>query len=226
MGTIDILFSIAALLISASYLFRDILFLRLVTLGGCLVYALAGFINGYTAPGMKALIFFSLVNFFINFYQIIILIIERIPIVLPNEIKDIYKSCFSMMTPTQFMKLYKLAKTHEAHKGEKLAVQHEPIPNLLIIKDGIAKVIKDRHTISSLEGGFFVGEMSFLSEGTANATVEVSSDKLTYIVWNKKKLSVLQNKNVELYNLLKKAISINLIKKIDIHSEQQKRQAL
>jgi signal-transduction protein with cAMP-binding, CBS, and nucleotidyltransferase domain len=172
-------------------------------------------VAGMSAQGMKAVIIFSCLNILINGYQSITLILERVPITLPEEIKDIYNQCFRMMTTSEFGKLYGWASLKRAVKGEHLATQDEQIPDLILIREGSASITKDGRVVSTLGSGFFIGEMSFLTGGLANATVEAVSDDLSYIIWRKDALNELQNSNLQLYIKLKQAIAINMIRKMD-----------
>lgn len=212
---VDIIFSLAAILITLSYIFRDILLLRIIAIVGAFTYVIGGLIAGFDTPGMKALIFFSLVNLLVNLYQSVLLIIERLPVLLPAELKNIYRQCFSMMTTREFAQLYKWAKIQTTQSGEVLIRQDEPVSDIIIIQKGQVDIAKENKIITKLGPNFFIGEFSFLTHEKAKATVAVSSPELTYLIWRHDDLHRLESANTQLYIKLKKAIAINMIKKID-----------
>jgi hypothetical protein len=211
----DILFAIAAIVVTISFMFRDLLLLRILSMVAAILYIIGAAMAGFSAQGMKPVIIFSCLNLLINGFQSITLILERVPITLPEEIKDTYSQCFRMMTTSEFGKLYGWASLKHAVKGEHLTTQNEQIPDLILIRQGLASIMKDGRVVSTLGSGFFIGEMSFLTGGLANATVEAVSDDLSCIIWHKDALSKLQDSNLQLYIKLKQAIAINMIRKMD-----------
>lgn len=215
LGLVDIIFLIAASLISISYFFTDILLLRLLSIIGAVGYIIGGFLAGIQQPGMTTIIVFSLINSSINLIQSIRIIFDRIPILLPNELKDIYTKVFDKMTPNEFLKIYRLCKTKTAQRGEHITIQNEPVKSLILLKDGLADIIENGYLITSLDSGFFVGEMSFFTGHMANATVTIESDTVNYLVWARDKLDKLKIREPQLYEKLEHAISVNLIKKIE-----------
>lgn len=74
---VNIIFSLAALFIFFSYLFKDILWLRVVSVLGATIYIAGAFVAGLGLPGMFATLLWSLVNASVNVYHIIHIILER-----------------------------------------------------------------------------------------------------------------------------------------------------
>lgn len=212
---IDLIFFIAEILFIVSYLYRDMLYLRLISASGSVLYIVAASIAGFKQPGMTTLIVFAILGFLINGYQICQIIISRWPVLLPEDLKEIYSNTFAIMTPNEFFKIYKKANIKKYIKGGILAIQNRPIPELIMLKSGTVKIIKNDVVITELSSGYFIGEMSFLTGEMATATVEVSSDELECVVWEKTKLASLERQNEELYKKVKQAIALNLVKKLD-----------
>lgn len=212
---VDLIILIGEIIFLISYLFKDILYLRIITLGGLLSYIIAGLVAGFHVPGMTPLIIFTALGFLINIYQIALIIISRQPILLPDEIKDLYTNNFKIMTPKEFYKFYKMADVKKYTQKEVLATQNQPISNLLLLKDGTVDIIKNNTFVTHLSAGFFIGEMSFLTGEMATATVEVASPEIECIIWEKTKLAKLQHKEPELYEKVRQVIALNLVKKLD-----------
>jgi hypothetical protein len=211
----NLIFLISAIIITSSYLFIDILYLRIVSMIGAFGYILGGLLAGYRAEGMMVIILFSVFNIFINIVQIIKMILNKKPIFLSNELKNIYMSNFSTMTPKEFLAIYKMAISNIAYSGEYLAQINQPINEVILIVQGSVDVMKNDQVVVQLDTGFFVGEMSFITGGVASATVKVSENSVVkYIFWNKALLLQLEKSNPILYSKIKDVISRNLIKKL------------
>lgn len=211
----NIILGISEILFIISYLFADILLLRVVTVFGLFGYILGALVAGYESEGMLALLVFNILAIIINFVQIYRLIIQRIPVLLPHELKDLYSKVFFMMSPNDFYKIYHYGNVKFFNKGDELAQQGKPINELLLIKNGLVNVEKNNISVAEVDAGFFIGEISFLVNNPANATVQVISPTLESLCWDKKSLEKLQKSHPELYQKLKEAIAINLIKKLD-----------
>ena len=119
------------------------------------------------------------------------------------------------MTPNEFYQIYQFSRIKTYSKDQTLTIQDMPISHLLIIKTGHADVIKNNEVCAQLGPNLFVGEMSFLTGGNANATVMTTTNKIECICWDKSEINKLEKFDADLYVKLKQAIAINLIKKID-----------
>lgn len=215
----DLLFAIGSILTAVSYTLSDFFLLRILLIAGSLFFIMGAFLAGYEQAGMKITIITSVVYICINGVQLIRLILDRVPVFLPNELKSIYYALFHELKPNEFLKLYKLGTINTVKQNEYLTVQNEPVKNLLAIIDGCVDIFTDNQLIAQLEGGFFIGEISFLSQEMATATVIANSD-VNYIIWNKNVLNELKGKDVDLYNKLTNVIALNLIKKLEVQSKK------
>lgn len=212
---VNLIFVLSAILNIIAFIFTDMLILRVITIIAMLGYVTGGLIAGILEPGMKALIFFSLIAVIVNISQIFRIIVDRIPILLPEHIRAIYRESFYILTTREFYKLYKLAHHKNYKSGAQIATQDQIIPELCMIERGLVNIYKDKTLITNMGPGYFIGEMSFLQGGLANATVE-AADSVDCIIWSKTDLKKLQTKNPVLSDKLKEIIAINLIKKNDL----------
>jgi len=175
---------------------------------------IGGFLVGFQEPGMTPLICFSAISFLINGFQTIKLVLNKRAISLPDDMKELYLTNFKMMTTQAFLKFYKMSFSETLKKNDQLTIQNQPVENLMLIKSGHVKVIKDEQCVTTMGANFFIGEMSFLSGELATATVVVESDQVEIIGWKKNKLHQLKKDDFDLFDELETAIANNLIKKI------------
>lgn len=210
---VDILITLAEILIIISLMFRDILYLRILTSAGLVIYIIAALWAGLDVVGMKALLILNMLALFINSYQIINLLLSRAPVFLPEKLKQIYKENFYMLTPTDFLKIYNISKPVTTKKDEILSVQGKDIDYLYLITSGSVTVEIDSKVVKQIGKHFYIGEMSLLTDSAATATV-VANTAVELIAWDKKELRKLELDDLELYTKLYQSISHNLIRKI------------
>lgn len=215
---VDLFISLAEILVITSFLFRDILYLRIITTFGLAAYTVAGLVAGYNAPGMKALIFFNVAGIIINFYQIYRIIHQRFSISLPSELKEIYNTNFSMLTPQAFLKFYNLASVKLLPKDSYITTEGGNIMELLLIKKGLVDVMVNEELLVSLGPNYYIGEMGFLTNKQSTATIIVKED-VEAIAWEKSALDKLENTDSNLHTTLYRSIAENLIRKIHLHRE-------
>ena len=215
----DLLFAIGSILTALSYTLTDFFLLRLLLIFASLFFIVGAFVAGYDQAGMKETILASVVYISINTVQLIRLILERVPVFFPNDLKSIYYALFKALKPNEFLKLYKSGAINTIKKGEYLTVQNEPVSGLFAIVDGCVDIIRDKQGIAQLGEGFFIGEMSFLSQEMATATA-MANGEVNYIIWSKSALNELKRKDIDLYNKLTNVGALNLIKKLDVQSQK------
>jgi hypothetical protein len=215
----DIIFSICGIVLLFAYLSENILTLRLLNIVGLLGYVVGACIAGHEIVGMKSLIFFSIVNILINIYQSAILILERVPIFLPENVKQIYTNNFAMMSTAEFNKIYKCARIKKYRMYDVLSVQGMPINELIIIVHGNVHVAKDDLRVATRSSGDFIGELSFILGGHATASVEIADEQTECIVWKREELIKKLHDQPQLYLKFKQAIALNLVKKLNAAHE-------
>ena len=212
---VNIFFFMASVLITLSYVFYDILLLRLTSILGSIGFLIGALIAGHDKPGMISIICFNIINILVNGFQFTKILLERKPILLPDNLKDMYYQNFYMMKPADFLKLYKLSSEYTIQKGELLLTQGQHSKHLILIRQGAASVNKNGVLVATLEAGAFVGEMSFLTGGLASASITVESDGLPYIAWDKEQLQNLKQNDV-----IQQALALDLIKKINLQEQE------
>lgn len=215
MTTTDLLFSAGALSTIASFMMLNVLYLRSLIILGSAFYITGALIAGLQNAGMKSTIIFSILYASINLVQIVIIFLNKSPVFIPDEVKEVFFKVFYTMTPRQFLKLYKLSTIKSIKKNECLTIQNKPVENLMVILEGSVNVLKENKVITKIGPGFFIGEMSFLSNEMATATV-IADSQVKYMEWNRKILLRLEHKDPTLAKDLKHIVALNLIKKLEV----------
>jgi hypothetical protein len=201
---------IANVLYLLSYLVKDILWLRVLTVvGGLTIVAYYVFMP----HPVWAAIAWNAVFLVINAWQIRLLILERRPVQLDPDSLTLYKLAFRSLTPREFVKVLKLARWSEAAPGEKIVARGEPLERIMVIASGRVRVEPPTGTGIDLRPGCFVGEMSFMTGERPTADV-VAVDKTRLVSWPQEELRKLLESAVDLRAAVQGVIGADLVAKL------------
>jgi len=206
-------YSIAALFSLSAYLLSNMLWLRIFLVLAAIVYIFSGMRLGITS-----MVGWNSAYLAINLYYVVVLILDKSTIALPEETKEIYHQYFSSMSTREFKRLISINK-FQIIKGEKLIGEGEVTDKLFILLDGEVDVVKSGKTIAKLNAGDFVGEMSFMSNNTASADV-IATKEVKYAYWSHKDLDKLSKKNQKIYNKFISVISCDLVRKLNVKNTE------
>ena len=202
---------LASVLTMVAYLLKDILWLRLLTILSCF----AGMAFNYFVPAtpLWTVIYWNILFAIINIVQIAIIIKERAGVHFSEEEKELHETLFKNFAPFEFMKLMRVGQWREAQPGEVLAVDQKPLDAVMLIYNGLAGVEKDGKEVAKLKDGNFIGEVSFITEGVATATVRALMPT-RYIAWPKGAVKALLNRNPSMRFAMQAMLSTDLSKKL------------
>ena len=156
--------------------------------------------------------FWTSVFVLVNSYNIVKIILERRPKLIPDEIRDLYDGIFKSLTTREFLYFWNMG-TIKSVTDDYLIHSGEHQDNLLLVLSGSANVQVNGEIIASLDRGAFIAEISFLSGEPASADVYVN-EELIFISWRSGRLKNMQNENPEFWMKLQHALSEDLIKKV------------
>jgi len=200
-------------LIAFSFLVKDILWLRVVSI----LASLFSVFYNYTIPAdpMWLAINWNIVFILVNLYHVAVIVYEKRPIKMAPKDKELYETLFSEMTPVEFLKITKIAEWRPFVSGEKIIRHGTPVTDLILIYNGTVDVVVDNKWVAELKDGQFVGEMSFLTGKPATATCIVKHD-CECLVWKQPEFKELLKRNPSLYftiqSVLSAQVSNNLVK--------------
>ena len=156
--------------------------------------------------------FWTAVFVIVNTYNIIKIIIDRRPKIIPDEIRDLYEGIFSNLTTREFLYFWNMGRIRSV-TDEFLINSGEKQNNLLLVLSGTANVEVNGKPIASLDRGAFIAEISFLTGEPASADVHATSE-LIFIAWRSERLKNMQQENPSFWMKLQHALSEDLIKKV------------
>lgn len=204
----DLIGHLAFGLIAFSFLVKDILWLRLVSI----LASAFGMAYNYFIPANPMWIAIGWNGVFIalNLYHIAVLIYEKRPIKMAPKDKELYETMFRGLSPVEYLKISKVAEWQKFSKGERMIRQGTLVSDLILIYNGQVEVEVENKVVAELRDGQFVGEMSFLTGKPATATCKVSRDS-ECLVWKQQEFKDLLKRNPSLYYTMQSLLSNQLI---------------
>ena len=195
-------------LIAFSFLVKDILWLRIVSI---LASAFSIFYN-WVIPvePMWIAIHWNLVFIVLNFYHISVIIYEKRPVHMNPKDKELYETLFKDLSPVEYLKISKIANWKKFKSGQKIIKQGLPVKDLVLIYNGTVDVAVDKGKVAELRDGQFVGEMSFLTEKPATATC-ITKHTTECLVWKQDEFKELLKRNPSLYYSIQSLLSNQLV---------------
>jgi len=199
-------------LIAFSFLVKDILYLRLVSILASLFSVFYNWV--IPVEPMWIPIGWNFVFVALNLYHVAIIIYEKRPVHMSAKEKELYETMFRSLTPVEFLKITKVAEWKQFKSPLPIITQGKPVNDLILIYNGSVDVMVNGNKVAELKDGQFVGEMSFLTEKPATATCRVNH-VTECLVWPQHDFKDLLKRNPSLYftiqSLLSEQVSNNLV---------------
>jgi len=199
-------------LIAFSFLVKDILYLRILSILASLFSVLYNFY--IPIEPMWLPIGWNIIFVIVNIYHISVIIYEKRPVDMTDKEKELYETMFKGLTPVEFLKITKVAEWKKFNTPLPIITQGKPVKDLILIYNGAVDVLVNDTKVAELKDGQFVGEMSFLTEKPATATCKVEHNA-ECLVWPQQDFKDLLKRNPSLYftiqSLLSEQVSNNLV---------------
>jgi CRP-like cAMP-binding protein len=112
----------------------------------------------------------------INLYQIYRLMKDRLSLRLPEPDRELLRSVLSGLDDSQIAHLLVAGEFCDIADGTTLATENQPLERIFFICAGRVSVTITGRQVAHLERGNFVGEVAFLTERPATATVIAEGD--------------------------------------------------
>ena len=199
-------------LIAVSYWLTDIFWLRLVAVVGLAFEILYFWLSG---GDLRTGIGWGLIFILINLYQIYRLVKDRLSLRLPEADRELLRSVFTGLDDAQIAQLLAAGEFCEVADGMALAEEDQALNRLFFICAGRVKVTIADRQVSHLERGTFVGEVAFLTERPATATV-IAEGAVRALVFERGKLNQFFQKEAEVAGLIYQLLGRDLAYKIKV----------
>lgn len=199
-------------LIAVSYWMTNIFWLRLVAVIGLSLEIVYFLLSG---GDLRTGIGWDIVFIAINFYQIHRLVTDRLSLRLPVDDRELLRGVLSGLDDAQIARLLAASTFTDIPAGTVLAQENQDLEQLFFICSGRVKVSIGGREVSQLEAGNFVGEVAFLTERPASATVK-SESVVRALVFDRDKLNQVFRRESDVAGLIYQLLGRELAHKIKI----------
>ena len=205
------LIHVANVLYLISYLVRDILWLRILTVVAILT--LMPYYFACSDTPLWAAIAWQGVFGLVNLVQIALLVKERWPRKLEDAERELYEEVFNDLTPGEYVKLLSEGTWTQPTQGETLVADGSVVENMMVLTGGDMEVRKGDKVLAKLSDGQFIGEMSFISGNKAGADV-VAGNNAKLMSWKQSDLKRLIEKNPGLGPKIQGVLGRDVVRKL------------
>lgn len=200
------------ILIAISYWLTDIFWLRVMAVVGLSLEILYFLMSG---GDLRTGIGWDLVFILINLYQLFRLLQDRLSLRLPEKDRELLRRVFIGLDDAQIARLLGAGALCDLPAGTRLAEENEALERLYFLCAGRVGVTIGERAVSQLEAGNFVGEVAFLTERPATATVIAETDVRT-LAFERDKLKRFFQNETEVAGLIYQLIGRELAHKIKL----------
>lgn len=200
---------IGALLYLVCFLFRDQMLLRTFAILGDLAY-IAYYFVASDVPLWSAILYSS-VYVLVNAAMILLILKDRRHTNLSDNDLKLYQA-FGGMSPGDFRRLTSIGEWHSPQQLQTLTEEGKPMDQLCYVLEGDIEISKAGRDIP-VDGGLFIGEIAFLKQVPASATVTAKPGSL-YIAWKQSDLRKAFTRHDSLKNSLLHLLSSDMAGKV------------
>ncbi|MFO7476955.1 MAG: cyclic nucleotide-binding domain-containing protein [Methyloceanibacter sp.] len=200
------------ILIAVSYWMTNIFWLRVVAVIGLSLEIVYFLLSG---GDLRAGIGWDVVFIAINLYQIHRLVKDRLSLRLPEDDRELLRGVLVGLDDAQIARLLAASTFTDIPAGTVLVQENQELEQLFFICSGRVKVSIGGREVSHLEAGNFVGEVAFLTERPASATV-TSESVVRALAFDRGKLNQVFRRDTDVAGLIYQLLGRELAHKIKI----------
>ena len=156
------------ILIAVSYWLTDIFWLRVVAVVGLSLEIVYFLMSG---GDLRTGIGWDLVFILINLYHLYRLVQDRLRLRLPEKGRELLRKALTGLDDAKIARLLGAGALCDLPAGTALAEENQTLDKLYFLCEGRVAVTIGGRAVSQLKEGNFVGEVAFLTERPATATV-------------------------------------------------------
>lgn len=168
--------------------------------------------------GMTSVLVGTLAGLFSGILMAILLLAYELPrptlsLRLPEAERELLRKIFTGLEDVQIAQLLVAGQFVDIAKGRKLTEENKPLETLFFICGGHLKVTVGGREVAHVDKGEFVGEIAFLTEKPATATV-VAEDSVRALVFERAKLAQLFRDEAAVAGLIYQLLGRELAQKL------------
>ena len=119
----------------------------------------------------------------VNGVRIVILALERRPVVLSDKEEELYRLVFSSVDKRDFLRLVSLARWVDCSAGEVILAKGQHIADAIVLISGEIEAVLDGKTILAFRPGQLIGDVDAYS-GLANPADVVARGRTRLVKWD------------------------------------------
>lgn len=207
------------LLLAVSYVVRDIVWLRIVSIPA----SVCSILFNYFAPAepLWLIINWNLIFLLVNVSQLALSRWEGREDRLSAKQLEFARFVSPRLTVAQSVKLLKQAQQRTITGPSVLIEEGTCASQLVLVVDGSVEVSKDGDQIGSCSCGAFLGEISFLTGEPHTASVTVPPGETTVVLsWDQKRLTDLIKSRPQFHLALQRCLAANLSRKFTVREKR------
>jgi CRP-like cAMP-binding protein len=128
-------------------------------------------------------IFWGVAFIIVNGVRIVILVLERRPVVLSDKEQELYRLAFSSVDKRDFLRLVSLARWVDCSPGEVIVKKSQQISDAIVLISGEIEAILNGKTILAYRPGQLIGDVAAYS-GLANPADIVARGPARLATWD------------------------------------------
>lgn len=200
---------VAALLQLAGYFFRDQIIMRSLLIGGSCIYVLYYLLA--PATPLWGGMFWSLAFSAVNLTMVLLLVHDRRIGTMSDEDSRLF-ALLAGLSPGEFRKLRRMAERVEVSAEQQITGEGQRLDHLYFLVQGTARVRKGASELV-VRGPVFVGEVAFLLNRPASATVLVDPGA-SFLRWDSRALKQLALRSPSLRIAFTEALNRDMALKV------------
>ncbi len=200
------------ILIAVSYWLTDIFWLRVVAVVGLSLEIVYFLMSG---GDLRTGIGWDLVFILINLYHLYRLVQDRLHLRLPEKGRELLRKALTGLDDAKIARLLGAGALCDLPAGTTLAEENQTLDKLYFLCEGRVAVTIGGRAVSQLKEGNFVGEVAFLTERPATATV-VAETAVRALAFDSDTLKRFFKNETEVAGLIYQLIGRELAHKIKV----------
>ena len=202
-------------LLAASYLVRDMLWLRTIAVCSSMLMITFNLI-AYNFP-IWGIIAWNVFFISINIYNLVKLIRERANVRFTDDEQWLFDTVFRHLAPHQFRKLCAIAQWQRLDTDAHVVDEGRVVSHMHFLRSGSLTVLSGNTPVATVLPGNFIGEMAYLTGELASADVRVAK-QAELVSWPIKTLTALCEADQAIRVALQGVLASDLVDKLRAQS--------